>query len=185
MRFRAHALTCVAIVVATTSVAHADEKAPEEQKDHYAWLAPLVLAGTGAGAMALANAEGMDWGRVAIDSTLASVGFGVGMGLSYWLVQDNHQSADKLIWGVAVVTAAATLGGIGLGEAISGREPFPKGTGWPASGGLAVGVVVDLGAIVAVMSAKHDQALLIVTMVLLPIVVGATSVAGFALALPK
>jgi hypothetical protein len=174
----------VAIVVATTSVAHADETSPKP-KDHYEWLAPLVLAGTGAGAMALANAEGMDWGRVAIDSTFASVGFGVGMGLSYWLVRTNERSIDKLIWGVAVVTAASTLGGIGLGEAISGREPFPKGTGWPATGGLAVGVVVDLGAIVAVMSAKHDQALLIVTMVLLPIVVGATSVAGFALALPK
>jgi hypothetical protein len=175
----------MAIVVATTSIAHADETPNPKPKDHNEWLAPLVLAGTGAGAMALANAEGMDWGRVAIDSSLASVGFGVGMGLGYWLVRTNNQSIEKLIWGVAVVTAASTLGGIGLGEAISGREPFPKGTGWPATGGLAVGIVVDLGTIVAVMNAKHDQALMIVTMVLLPIVVGATSVAGFSLALPK
>jgi hypothetical protein len=173
-------------VIATTGVAHADETPPKPKTHSYEWLAPLLLAGTSAGAMTLANAEGMDWGRVTLDSALASIGFGVGLGLGYWLVQNNHQSADKLIWGVIAVTAGATLGGIGLGEAILGREAFPQGTSWPATGGLAVGVVVDLGVIAAVMSAKKEnQALMIVTMVLLPLVVGTTTVAGFSLALPK
>ena len=187
MRSRAHALTCVAVVIATTSVAHADETPPNKSKTPpYEWLAPLFLAGTSAGAMTLANAEGMEWGRVALDSSLAAVGFGVGLGLGYWLATSKNQGLDKILWGIAVITAGSTLAGIGLGEAILGREAFPKGTTWPATGGLAVGVVVDLGAIGAVMSAKREnQALLVITMVLLPIVIGTTSVAGFALALPK
>ena len=170
----------------TATVAHADEKPPKPKEGSYEWLAPMFLAGASAGAMTLAHAEGMDWGRVAGDSALASLGFGVGVGLSYWLVRDGHGSADKLIWGVVVVTAAATIGGLGLGEAIAGREAFPKGTSWPATGGLAIGVVLDVGAIAAVMTAKSpNHALVVITTVLLPIVVGTTTVAGFSLGAPR
>jgi hypothetical protein len=175
----------VAIVIATTSVAHADETPPKTKTTSYEWLAPIFLTGTAAGAMALANAEGMDWSRVVLDSTLASVGFGIGVGLGALFVANAHESADKLIWGFAVITAASTIAGIGLGEALLGHEAFPKGTSWPATGGLAVGVVVDLGAIAAVMNAKENRALMIATVLLVPIVVGTASVAGFALALPK
>jgi hypothetical protein len=129
----------------------------------------------------------MDWGRVGLDSTLSAVGFGVGLGAGVWLAYvGRHERLDKLIIGVVALTAAATFGGIALGETITGHEPFPKGTSWPAAGGLTVGAVIDIGAIVAIANTKRENtALTVVMAVLVPLVIGTTSVAGFSLGLPK
>jgi hypothetical protein len=182
-------LTCFAVVTVTSAVAHADETPPKTTKSDapYEWLAPLMLAGTSAGAMTLAHAEGMDWGRVGLDSALSTVGFGVGLGVSVWLAYvSRHERFDKLVLGVVALTAAATFGGIGLGEVITGHEPFPKGTSWPSAGGLTVGAVIDIGAIVAIANAQRENtALTVVMAVLVPLVIGTTSVAGFSLGLPK
>jgi hypothetical protein len=173
-------LSLAAFGVAPSASADEPEPAPR-----WPWIAPGVQIATIGGATALSLANGLDPGRLALDTTFASLGAGVGV-LGLALLFNHGHTNDvvrDVVVGIPVTLGALTLGGLALGEVIrSSESPLPQRTVGPALGGLVVGAVVDLAAIGVAMSGRppNDGATL-TTAILLPLTAGATTVAGYSI----
>jgi hypothetical protein len=159
---------------------------PERRAPRWPWIGPSVQVATIAGASAIAYANGLEPGRIALDTLGASLGAGIGVLGMALLVKNTGLGNDPIkaiFYSIPVLIGACAMGGLALGEMMwSDESPLPARTVWPTFGGFAIGAVIDIGALVTSSgSSPPNNGATVVSAILAPLTIGTTTVAGYSI----